>query len=954
MALFLHVLLLVVLSFWTVARHLAEESRSVEVRMLATKRVVPVSLAHKPEDALADVSANLEQELSGADVDSPFKEAHGDVSGALKGDMSGKAFGIGAGGGRGLGRGGRGGASSASEAAVHRGLDWLARHRSRAGVWRPLDRRFHTGPADLRRHGGGTVGQTALALLCFVCAGHGPDKAGPYLKLVERARDWLMSQVDRGGKFKTVRIGSQSGYYAQAIGTLVLSECLARKPSRKLRQTVQRLVGYIQRNQTQYGWRYGSSLGRRAETDTSVTSWMILALKSAEQNKIKVDPKCYKGVKRWLTRVTNPETGTTGYMTMHRRYGAAMTATGLFLRILLGESPTGHVNRMALRATQRIRVRRWRGAISNLYAVYYGALAMYQVGGRPWRRFNPLIRDELVRLQHRGPGCERGSWVGGGWIREPIAATSFAILTLETYYRYLPVHKQALTKGEKLLELANRALDKVSSAKRAEARGMALAAEAKFQRALAFLDKEGAEWDLRCEGIAGLVKLALLVEDVDAVKLRAKEYMAVLPPGQSPDPIVKHAMRAQRFQRTILRFRAAAKQARQALANGTKPEAKNKAHKALLAARAALERDLGKLSLDAAARKNAKVMLAWADETLALLLVAGDPDRAIAEGLKALSTGPAQGAVGRMERRLLQLLAVRANRAFDQVRKTKHAPALAQGNTDLAAIAARKPKQRLAVKDWASLDPLIQRAEVSRLGALLALKQQRAALSAAQAFVKAHPASRLAAQALTVERAVLYGRFVRGKATPTERKRLFALMEEAGKQGPLPPPEALTLADLLRERGSLALAARHYRSILASKRATTRPLRIPATLGLAAVRRRQKRLLEARTLLQGLPKGSSARLDVVLERCLLLRAERQPRQALKEYLNVLRVLEHTHKDRWWDVAEQTALAYVEARQIKKARDFLEGLRMKDTRLGKTEARRQRLLSLMRRVDVMKD
>ena len=74
------------------------------------------------------------------------------------------------------------------------------------------------------------------------------------------------------------------------------------------------------------------------------------------------------------------------------------------------------------------------------YAWYYGTLAMHQMGGKYFRKWNESIRQVIPKTQKR-TGCARGSW--RGWNHDgffgSIYTTSMGVLSLETYYRYLPV-----------------------------------------------------------------------------------------------------------------------------------------------------------------------------------------------------------------------------------------------------------------------------------------------------------------------------------------------------------------------------------------------------------------------------------------------------------------------------------------------------------------------------------
>jgi hypothetical protein len=80
----------------------------------------------------------------------------------------------------------------------------------------------------------------------------------------------------------------------------------------------------------------------------------------------------------------------------------------------------------------------------DYYLWYNCTLAMFQAGGEPWDRWNPIVRDTIINLQ-RHDGCARGSWdPSSKWGRTGgrIYTTALAVLTLEVYYRYAS-HQEA-------------------------------------------------------------------------------------------------------------------------------------------------------------------------------------------------------------------------------------------------------------------------------------------------------------------------------------------------------------------------------------------------------------------------------------------------------------------------------------------------------------------------------
>jgi hypothetical protein len=80
----------------------------------------------------------------------------------------------------------------------------------------------------------------------------------------------------------------------------------------------------------------------------------------------------------------------------------------------------------------------------NMYYWYYAAQVMHHMGGQDWDKWNRRMRRILVESQAE-KGCATGSWdpAGDAWGSGGgrLMVTSLAALTLEVYYRYLPLYK---------------------------------------------------------------------------------------------------------------------------------------------------------------------------------------------------------------------------------------------------------------------------------------------------------------------------------------------------------------------------------------------------------------------------------------------------------------------------------------------------------------------------------
>jgi len=84
----------------------------------------------------------------------------------------------------------------------------------------------------------------------------------------------------------------------------------------------------------------------------------------------------------------------------------------------------------------------------NYYYWYYASLTLIQFGGDAWDDWNEQVRERLIDLQVTD-GRRKGSWDHSdsrwGDRGGRIYSTAMATLTLEVYYRHLPLFQQVET-----------------------------------------------------------------------------------------------------------------------------------------------------------------------------------------------------------------------------------------------------------------------------------------------------------------------------------------------------------------------------------------------------------------------------------------------------------------------------------------------------------------------------
>ncbi len=355
----------------------------------------------------------------------------------------------------GRGRLANNGGSVGTVSGVDRALKWLHYHQDKDGRW---DQDGFDKNCDTRKYtacdGRGTrqydVAVSSLALLAFM--GHAnTHKVGKFRKTVKRGFDWLLSQQEADGSLGR-NAGAESWIYNHAIATMALCEAYAVTRDYKLKKPAQLAVDYIRNGQNGgLGWKYESRSGRN---DTSVSGWMVLALKAAKTAGLSVDKSMFDGAINWFDRATNTA-GKCGYMRpgddgsvirgVNEHYAKLPTMTGVSVicRIFCGQSRN---EAKILRGVDFLmaHVPEWNKPKNDrvdMYYWYYATYAMFQCGGQKWRTWNKAMKEALLPTQRIG-GCADGSWdpVGKwGMVGGRVYATAINALTLEIYYRYAKI-----------------------------------------------------------------------------------------------------------------------------------------------------------------------------------------------------------------------------------------------------------------------------------------------------------------------------------------------------------------------------------------------------------------------------------------------------------------------------------------------------------------------------------
>ena len=392
------------------------------------------------------------------------------------------------------------GGSPASEAAIERGLLWLARHQAANGAWsfeqphcidpfgRPSQQCLCRTKGYIEGH---TKASTSIALLPFLGAGN-THLDGPYKEVVYRGLEQLKTILDIELKelhpdnpdFVSTFSGDLYGY---GITALVMAEAFGMTGDPDLERYVNALTVFLARHQHPLGgWRY--ELGQPG--DITVTGWQVVALKSSQLAGAAVHSDIFRQADKFLDSLTPPaplsrrgraqvvankigglNRDPTRYHYLAsfansttREPGECTSAVGLLCRLYTGWNSN---DPRLLQGVNQLLQSNTHPALL-LYRNFYLAQILLHIDHPAWEQWNRRNRDYLVQMQvsettrmnqrnpaFGSPSCEIGSWYltnPNGTTKNVIrdrhlapagrlAHTALAILTLEVYYRLLPIYK---------------------------------------------------------------------------------------------------------------------------------------------------------------------------------------------------------------------------------------------------------------------------------------------------------------------------------------------------------------------------------------------------------------------------------------------------------------------------------------------------------------------------------
>ena len=358
--------------------------------------------------------------------------------------------------------------------SIDRGLEWLISRQKEDGSFESIER--------------GQPGVTALCVMAFLAQGESPVD-GKYQKQLSKAIDYIASQQKRNGLIARIAPNSvpitrdytevvatdtvvsrtelnptsicTTAVYNHAISALALSEAYGQcSPSQteKLAPVVEKAIAATLEMQRWKrsrlvdvgGWRYLSVLFPQ-DSDLSITGWQLMFLRSARNAGFEVPDKSIEAAVKYVETcfLKDEDQQVHSYDAGNRlTVTRAVAGSGILAMAHAGK----HDSDEAVASGEWILKHDFSNYdlekqahgldwLGNRY--HYGAFlctaGMYQLGGKFWDKFFPILAGALLENQQ-----ENGSWLTQGK-DEPYGgcySTSLSILSLSVSDQLLPIFQR--------------------------------------------------------------------------------------------------------------------------------------------------------------------------------------------------------------------------------------------------------------------------------------------------------------------------------------------------------------------------------------------------------------------------------------------------------------------------------------------------------------------------------
>ena len=345
------------------------------------------------------------------------------------------------------------------DASVKRGLEWLIAQQADNGSFKGID--------------AGQPAVTAFGLMAFLSTGESPID-GKYSKQLSKSIDYIASQQKPNGLIAVFANGaspisrkpegedlftSNAITYNHAISALALSEAYGQcneDQAKILNDVIEKAIAATiemqnwkhKRKAEEGGWKYTAN--RYADdADLSATCWQLMFLRSARNAGFDVPAKNIERAVAFVERCFDKKQGVFLYTPPYKNaISRAMAGAGIVALAHGGKHDTEMAQRsgdwLLTRDFTKYNADKPAGGLSwqpdrYHYGVFHGTQAMYELGGRHWKKFYPPVVETLLANQQSD-----GAWSVETYDKRygNCYTTSLSILALSVPNQMLPIFQR--------------------------------------------------------------------------------------------------------------------------------------------------------------------------------------------------------------------------------------------------------------------------------------------------------------------------------------------------------------------------------------------------------------------------------------------------------------------------------------------------------------------------------
>jgi len=320
-----------------------------------------------------------------------------------------------------------------TQAAIERGMNYLASTQSADGSWR-----------NTSDGGVYPVTMTSLAGVAMLAGGNTTSR-GPYADNVRRAVRYVLAQADPNTGL--ISAGQENGrtMYPHGFAILFLANAYGMESDPAMRQVMQRVIDQgiqliASAQSPQGGWYYTPNSG----DEGSVTVTQLQALRAAHNAGFVVPETVIDRAVQYLEMCRTPEGGIRYSYQSSNSTRLPISAAALPCLYSTGDYESDMAEACLAYVFREFCLggnnNRWnKNGGHDFYGHYYAAQAFYQAGDNYWSTYFPAARDQLISMQSAGQSGN-GSWDGDGV--GPVYGTAMALTILQLPYAYLPIYQR--------------------------------------------------------------------------------------------------------------------------------------------------------------------------------------------------------------------------------------------------------------------------------------------------------------------------------------------------------------------------------------------------------------------------------------------------------------------------------------------------------------------------------